>query len=161
MESRYRVLPAVTAASPPRKPPWYEEFMIAGLSAVGAICFTNPVDVVKTRMTLQQSAGAAQPYPNVATALIRIGREGGLAGLQRGLGPSCFWQFSNVSVRFGVYAAAKQQTGVSEAQSPFAKWVASLGLAGVLSIAVAETVFWVLSFPTSECAIKKEAAAPN
>ena len=28
--------------------------------------------------------------------------------------------------------------------------VASLGLAGVLSIAVAETVFWVLSFPTSE-----------
>ena len=28
--------------------------------------------------------------------------------------------------------------------------VASLGLAGVLSIAVAETVFWVLSFPASE-----------
>jgi len=28
--------------------------------------------------------------------------------------------------------------------------VASLGLAGVLSIAVAETVFWVLSFPISE-----------
>jgi hypothetical protein len=28
--------------------------------------------------------------------------------------------------------------------------VASLGIAGVLSIAVAETVFWVLSFPMSE-----------
>merc|ERR1719230_399194 len=28
--------------------------------------------------------------------------------------------------------------------------VASLGIAGVLSIAVAESVFWVLSFPTSE-----------
>jgi hypothetical protein len=28
--------------------------------------------------------------------------------------------------------------------------VAALGLAGVLSIAVAETVFWVLSFPCSE-----------
>lgn len=28
--------------------------------------------------------------------------------------------------------------------------VASFGIAGVLSIAVAETVFWVLSFPTSE-----------
>jgi len=28
--------------------------------------------------------------------------------------------------------------------------IASFGIAGVLSIAVAETVFWVLSFPTSE-----------
>mmetsp|Transcript_30231 Transcript_30231/g.50050 ORF Transcript_30231/g.50050 Transcript_30231/m.50050 type:complete len:169 (-) Transcript_30231:96-602(-) len=28
--------------------------------------------------------------------------------------------------------------------------VAELGIAGILSIAVAETVFWVLSFPTSE-----------
>jgi hypothetical protein len=28
--------------------------------------------------------------------------------------------------------------------------VAALGIAGILSIAVAETVFWVLSFPTSE-----------
>ena len=28
--------------------------------------------------------------------------------------------------------------------------VASYGIAGILSIAVAETVFWVLSFPTSE-----------
>ena len=28
--------------------------------------------------------------------------------------------------------------------------VASLGLAGVLSIAVAESVFWILSFPISE-----------
>ena len=28
--------------------------------------------------------------------------------------------------------------------------VAKLGLAGVLSIAVAESVFWILSFPTSE-----------
>ena len=28
--------------------------------------------------------------------------------------------------------------------------IASFGIAGILSIAVAETVFWVLSFPTSE-----------
>ena len=28
--------------------------------------------------------------------------------------------------------------------------VAALGVAGVISIAIAETVFWVLSFPTSE-----------
>lgn len=32
---------------------------------------------------------------------------------------------------------------------PLTRQVAALGLAGVLSIAVAETVFWVLSFPVS------------
>ena len=119
-----------TALTPPRKPTWYEEFLIAGLSAVGAICFTNPIDVVKTRMTLQGGSGCESKYPNVATALWRIGRDEGIAGLQRGLPASCLWQFSNVSVRFGVYAAAKQSTGVNDA-SPFAKWLASLGLAGV------------------------------
>jgi len=123
--------------------PW-EEFLIAGMSAVGAICFTNPIDVVKTRMTLQsKSTGAA--YPNVFSALLRIGREEGFAGLQRGLPASCLWQFSNVSVRFGVYSVAKSKTGVDDA-SPFAKWLASLGLAGLSGglAALASNPFFIL-----------------
>jgi len=126
-------------------PPWYEEFVIAGLSAVGAICFTNPVDVVKTRMTLQAAGGSSQ-YPNVLTALWRIGRDEGLTGLQRGLPASCLWQFSNVSVRFGVYGAAKQMTGVDDAESPLAKFVASLGLAGLSGglAALASNPFFIL-----------------
>ena len=137
---------AASVVSPP-KPPWYEEFLIAGLSAVGAICFTNPIDVVKTRMTLQGGARGAGPaeYPNVFTALLKIGREEGLAGLQRGLPASCLWQFSNVSVRFGVYSVAKQSTGVNDA-SPFAKWLASLGLAGISGglAALASNPFFIL-----------------
>jgi len=75
------------------------------------------------------------------------GRAEGLAGLQRGLGPSCLWQFSNVSVRFGVYASAKRFTGVDGAsQSPLVKWVASLGLAALSGglAALASNPFFIL-----------------
>lgn len=130
-------------AASTQQPPWHEEFLIAGLAAVGSICFTNPIDVVKTRMTLQH-AGAVE-YPNVFSALWRIGRDEGLAGLQRGLPASCLWQFSNVSVRFGVYGVAKQSTGVSDA-SPFARWLASLGMAGFSGgmAALASNPFFIL-----------------
>ena len=48
-------------------------------------------------------------------------------------------------------AAASKKEGETEDEEAWTlDKVASLGLAGVLSIAVAETVFWVLSFPTSE-----------
>mmetsp|Transcript_2537 Transcript_2537/g.7326 ORF Transcript_2537/g.7326 Transcript_2537/m.7326 type:complete len:276 (+) Transcript_2537:3-830(+) len=77
-------------------------------------------------------AGVPNPYRNPVSALIHIGRSEGVRGLQRGLGPACLWQFSNVSVRFGVYSAAKTVTGIGDSSaSPFVKWVKSLGLAAV------------------------------
>jgi len=79
--------------------------------------------------------------------LMSIGRTEGLAGLQRGLTASCFWQFSNVSVRFGVYASAKKFTGVSTGDaSPFIKWLQSLGLAGISGglAAVASNPFFIV-----------------
>ena len=83
-------------------------------------------------MTLQSQTGGKQPYPNVLSALVQIGRAEGLTGLQRGLPASCLWQFSNVSVRFGVYGVAKQMAGVADdGASPFTKWLKSLGLAGI------------------------------
>ena len=112
--------------------PWWGEFMCAGTSAVMAICVTNPIDVVKTRMQLQGQLGKGQsPYAGVFDALFQIGRREGVRGLWAGLVPSCWWQFSNVSVRFGVYSAAKRLTGVADDPSPLRKWAQSVGLAGV------------------------------
>lgn len=123
----------------PASRPWYGEFLCAGTAAVGAICFTNPIDVVKTRMTLVGPSYAASlppgkpnPYRNPLSALAHVGRTEGVRGLQRGLGPSCLWQFSNVSVRFGVYGAAKSATGIGDgSDAPLVKWAKSLGLAAV------------------------------
>ena len=126
--------------------PWYSEFLIAGTAAVGAICVTNPIDVVKTRMTLQGEGGTLSRFGNPISALFWIGRHEGIASLQRGLGPSCLWQFSNVSVRFGVYASAKNVTGVATDSSPFRKWLLSLGLAAVSGglAAIASNPFFIL-----------------
>lgn len=141
--------------SAPAARPWYGEFLCAGTAAVGAICFTNPIDVVKTRMTLVGPAYAASlppgkpnPYRSPLSALAHVGRTEGLRGLQRGLGPSCLWQFSNVSVRFGVYRVAKSATGVNEGSSdaPVIKWVKSLGLAAVSGgfAALASNPFFII-----------------
>lgn len=132
--------------------PWYSEFIIAGSAAVGAICFTNPIDVVKTRMTLQGEGGTQPQFSNPISALMRIGRSEGIASLQRGLGPSCLWQFANVSVRFGVYASAKKVVGLEGQSKPaFQKWLASLGLAAISGglAAVASNPFFILKVRSS------------
>lgn len=97
-------------------------------------------------MQLQGQLGQGRsPYPSVLSALWRIGRAEGLSGLQRGLVPSCFWQFSNVSVRFGVYSTAKRLVSVED-QSPLRKWAQSVGLAGVSGglAALASNPFFII-----------------
>lgn len=96
-----------------------------------AIVLVNPFDVVKTKFMIQgQLNQGAAPYRGIADAFAQIARADGLRGLQAGLAPSCLWQFSNVSCRFGVYALAKKVTNVSEETSPLKRWLKSLGLAG-------------------------------
>ena len=94
--------------------PWWGEFVCSGSSAVLAYVFTNPVDVVKTRMAIQSTTNGAAPYPSVLSALYQIGRAEGVSGLQRGLYPGSFWQFSNVSVRFGVYGFFQRVAGAAD-----------------------------------------------
>ena len=114
------------------KRPIWGEFLCGGTSAVMAICITNPIDVIKTRMQLQGQLGQGRsPYTGVFDALWQVGRREGWRGLQRGLWPSCWWQFSNVSVRFGVYSTAKRLTGVADDPSPLRKYAESMGLGAI------------------------------
>ena len=120
---------SIPATMPDR--PWWGEFVCSGSSAVLAYVFTNPVDVVKTRMAIQSTTNGAAPYPSVLSALYQIGRAEGVSGLQRGLYPGSFWQFSNVSVRFGVYGFFQRVAGAADDASPLRRYLQSLGLAGV------------------------------
>jgi hypothetical protein len=96
-----------------------------------AITCTNPIDVVKTRLQLQGEPGSANArrYRGIAHAFATIARaEGaGLRGLQRGLPPACLLQFSNVSMRFGGYAALTAALDIDPAESA-AGWFGSLAL---------------------------------
>uniref|UniRef100_A0ACB8EX26 Uncharacterized protein n=2 Tax=Sphaerodactylus townsendi TaxID=933632 RepID=A0ACB8EX26_9SAUR len=73
--------------------------------------FTNPLEVVKTRMQLQgelQAPGTyTRHYRNVFHAFYTIGRVDGLAALQRGLLPALVYQFSMNGIRLGSYAIAE------------------------------------------------------
>lgn len=84
------------------------DFLLSGLAACGACLFTNPLEVVKTRMQLQgelQSRGTYRVYyRNVFHAFYTIGKVDGLAALQKGLVPGLLYQFFMNGVRLGSYA---------------------------------------------------------
>eukprot|EP01065_Artemidia_motanka_P012599 TRINITY_DN16947_c0_g1_i1.p1 TRINITY_DN16947_c0_g1~~TRINITY_DN16947_c0_g1_i1.p1 ORF type:complete len:329 (+),score=66.04 TRINITY_DN16947_c0_g1_i1:44-988(+) len=133
-------------------PPW-AEFVVSGVAAIGAITCTNPVDVVKTRLQLQgdvslaRAEGAAAAtrgqYRGVGHALVAIGRDEGIRGLQRGLTAAWLLQFTNVGTRFGGYAAVKQLLGISAqgGASSYPKLLLSGGLSGALAGAVSSPFF--------------------
>lgn len=83
------------------------DFLMSGLAACGACLFTNPLEVVKTRMQLQgelRAPGTYQRhYRNVFHAFITIGKVDGLAALQKGLAPALLYQFLMNGIRLGTY----------------------------------------------------------
>lgn len=84
------------------------DFVLGGVAACGACLFTNPLEVVKTRMQLQgelRSRGTYQVYyRNVFHAFYTIGKVDGLSGLQKGLVPALLYQLCMNGVRLGSYA---------------------------------------------------------
>ncbi|XP_076867374.1 solute carrier family 25 member 35 [Brachyhypopomus gauderio] len=84
------------------------DFVLSGVAACGACLFTNPLEVVKTRMQLQgelKSRGTYRVYyRNVFHAFYTIARVEGVVGLQKGLTPGLLYQFVMNGVRLGSYA---------------------------------------------------------
>ena len=83
---------------------------------------TNPIWLVKTRLTLQQRSSLSpaspstsstthlppsRPYTGMLDALVRIGREEGVKGYFKGLGPSLILQTSHGAIQFTAYEELK------------------------------------------------------
>ncbi|TTV42333.1 Solute carrier family 25 member 35 [Bagarius yarrelli] len=83
------------------------DFLLSGVTACAACLFTNPLEVVKTRMQLQgelKSRGTYRVhYRNVFHAFYTIGRVEGVTALQKGLAPALLYQFFMNGVRLGSY----------------------------------------------------------
>jgi solute carrier family 25, member 34/35 len=79
------------------------DFVIGGLAGAGATVFTNPMDVVKTRMQLQGELLARSEhttrYRGIVHALYVIARADGVMALQKGLAPAMLLGFTMNSVR--------------------------------------------------------------
>uniref|UniRef100_A0A2A4J6U6 Mitochondrial carrier protein n=1 Tax=Heliothis virescens TaxID=7102 RepID=A0A2A4J6U6_HELVI len=87
------------------------DFIIGGLAGAGATIFTNPMDVVKTRMQLQGELRARTEsntrYRGIFHALYVIARADGALALQKGLAPAMVLGFTMNSVRLGMYHVAE------------------------------------------------------
>ncbi|CAH0406285.1 unnamed protein product [Chilo suppressalis] len=89
------------------------EFVIGGLAGAGATIFTNPMDVVKTRMQLQGELRARHEhtarYRGILHATYVIAKTDGAMALQKGLAPAMLLGFTMNSVRLGMYHIAEVQ----------------------------------------------------
>ena len=124
------------------------DFVFGGVAACGACVFTNPLEVVKTRMQLQgelKSRGSYQIYyRNVFHAFYTIGKVDGLAGLQKGLVPGLVYQFFMNGVRLGSYALI-ETSGYShtDGRVSAAKTTVAGALAGVAGAVMASPIYLV------------------
>ncbi|ESO95760.1 hypothetical protein LOTGIDRAFT_214858 [Lottia gigantea] len=83
------------------------DFVLGGIATCGAGLFTNPLEVVKTRMQLQgelKSKGQySVHYRNALHAFYTVAKTDGWLALQSGLIPALWYQFFMNGVRLGTY----------------------------------------------------------
>lgn len=84
------------------------DFALGALACCAACMFTNPLEVVKTRLQLQGELCARgsyqRHYRGVLQALWVVGRTDGLRGLQKGLSAGLIYQGVMNGVRLGSYS---------------------------------------------------------
>ncbi len=139
-------------------------FLAGAVAACGAVTFTNPFEVIKTRLQLQgelQIQAKNTPYGNAFGAFIKIYRNEGVTGIQRGLFPAYIYQILLNGFRLGMYDPIKNgiQKSVDfvygEERIPEVVSMVSAGaVAGVLGAAMASPFFLiktVVLIHTREC----------
>lgn len=134
------------------------DFVLSGTAACGACLFTNPLEVVKTRMQLQgelQSRGTYQVYyRNVFHAFYTIGKVEGLSGLQKGLTPGLVYQFFMNGVRLGSYAIIESSGYIhTNGRVSAVKTTLAGAVAGVVGAVMGSPVYLVSSWLYLEQAI--------
>ncbi|ODQ46921.1 hypothetical protein PICMEDRAFT_72947 [Pichia membranifaciens NRRL Y-2026] len=81
-------------------------FIAGGLAACGAVTFTNPIELVKTRMQLQgelSKTKGPKVYKNPLQALVLIYKNEGIRGIQKGLACAYVYQLGLNGCRLGLY----------------------------------------------------------
>uniref|UniRef100_A0A8I6AH66 Solute carrier family 25, member 35 n=1 Tax=Rattus norvegicus TaxID=10116 RepID=A0A8I6AH66_RAT len=138
------------------------DFLMSGVAACGACVFTNPLEVVKTRMQLQgelQAPGTYQRhYRNVFHAFFTIGKVDGLAALQKGLGPALLYQFLMNGIRLGTYGLAESggYLRTKEGTHSPVRSAAAGALAGVMGAYLGSPIYMI--FPPQSWKVALAAA---
>uniref|UniRef100_A0A5F8GRF7 Solute carrier family 25 member 35 n=1 Tax=Monodelphis domestica TaxID=13616 RepID=A0A5F8GRF7_MONDO len=123
------------------------DFLLSGLAASGACVFTNPLEVVKTRMQLQgelRAPGSYQRhYRNVFHAFFTIGKVDGVAALQKGLAPALVYQFLMNGIRLGIYGLVEAKGFFLDSNGNHSPGRSALagGIAGVIGAYLGSPIY--------------------
>jgi len=77
------------------------KFLFGGLSGMGATCFVQPLDLVKTRMQVMKSSGGAKS--SSVSVLMGVVKNEGVATLYNGLSAGLLRQATYTTTRLGIY----------------------------------------------------------
>ncbi|KAK9889833.1 hypothetical protein WA026_007200 [Henosepilachna vigintioctopunctata] len=125
------------------------EFVLGGAAAVGAGFFSNPLEVMKTRMQLQGELKArgkhAVHYKNVFHAGYVIAKHDGILALQKGLVPGQLFQLVLNGSRLGSYQILQQNGYMNDKDGNivFYKSVLIGGLCGAFGAYIASPFYLV------------------
>ncbi|XP_048747663.1 solute carrier family 25 member 35-like [Ostrea edulis] len=134
------------------------EFLIGGLAACGAGIFTNPLEVVKTRMQLQgelQARGQhAIHYRNSFHAIKTIVKTDGILAIQNGLVPALWYQLIMNGIRLGSYQVMLNVdlTKDKHGNISFVKSIAAGALAGCLGASIGSPFYMIKTHMQSKAA---------
>ncbi|KAF7724898.1 Mitochondrial oxaloacetate carrier protein [Apophysomyces ossiformis] len=142
------------SASPSKSKDTAVGFVLGGMAACGAVTFTNPWEVVKTRLQLQGElvrAGtlseAARPYHNSFQALKVVFEHEGIRGIQRGLCVAYVYQVCLNGSRLGLYEPVRSSVvnslHLQSEHSLFAASVFSGAFAGVVGAVLGSPLYLI------------------
>lgn len=125
------------------------EFLIGGLSAVGAGFITNPIDVIKIRLQLQGELEARgtykRIYKNTFHTAYMIAKHEGILKLQAGITSALGFQLVLNGIRIGAFETAKNHDWITNKKGNTAifKTVMVTGIAGCVGAVVASPLYLV------------------
>ncbi|KAJ3261816.1 Mitochondrial oxaloacetate carrier protein [Boothiomyces macroporosus] len=124
----------------------FKGFVAGALAGCGAVTFTNPWEVAKVRLQLQgelqlKSNAPPKPYGSAITTFVKIYKNEGIVGLQRGLAPAYIYQILLNGSRLGFYDPIKSifQSGIdyftgTPNSLPLLSMVSSGATAGIVGL---------------------------
>lgn len=124
------------------------DVMTGGSATTVACIFTNPMEVVKTRLQLQgelSKKGTPKAYTGLLDCAVKMARNEGILSLQKGLVPGAMYQFVMNGVRLGMYPSLKRTFGDdgTGSMANFLRTLAAASISGATGAAAGSPLFMI------------------
>jgi len=103
------------------------KFLFGGLSGMGATCFVQPLDLVKTRMQVMKSTGGQKA--STVSVISGIVKNEGIATLYNGLSAGLLRQATYTTTRLGIYTWLFEKFSGPDGKPPGFFMKAAMGMA--------------------------------